>query len=738
MKIFELILGILAAVYILLGIPYVPWFSEIPTSFGMWALTLSTAAIYVILSKTKKNSYPMGGLAANLWLMAFVLSGIQFLGGLEIPQNLVPLIIWVALQSLLADPMHTLCGLLLLLASTGVRIANGFFEVLPGCPRLDAAEFEACILPTISQVLMVTLVGLLLLGIRRYSQKIPAPVPDSVKPRKEGVHPAPPPRAKIEEPKTETSFKTLQDSGIFSSPLGEDPTASQFFTRSYIENQGALDSKDKQGALDEVVYFMSKNFKAYTSVGFLLDSATGRLKVNAVVTRSEHFKHDCVIAPGQGLIGTAFEKASGLVTGNLKSYPEKLEYYFDSESINSVMAMRVVDTATKQIQGLLVVDSETGRAFSDEHKKLMDRFANLASAMITATNMRIQMNRYALQAESQYEIARNLAEALHSEDVMKVMIESLQHIFEPDRIVVCGYNEKTGKGFIWKLWGDPGKVVLGMEFDIQEPRSLYGSIFRNRSANVVAGFRAEDRYLRFGPGEVRERPEDILLSPILDDQQSFYGVVGVESDRPGIYSQPELQTLKTIMANVTNALTKARLYQEMENQATLDGLTQIPNHRKFQDFISMETDRCQRYKLPLTLLLLDIDHFKQFNDTYGHPVGDLVLKSVANTLTQKIRGSDFCARYGGEEFVVALIQADETQSRILAERIREAVEQMSVESGGKFLKVTLSVGCACFPTDGVTKRELIDNADKAMYYSKKSGRNRVTFFSQLPNAGAPL
>jgi diguanylate cyclase (GGDEF)-like protein len=175
----------------------------------------------------------------------------------------------------------------------------------------------------------------------------------------------------------------------------------------------------------------------------------------------------------------------------------------------------------------------------------------------------------------------------------------------------------------------------------------------------------------------------------------------------------------------------------MEKLATIDGLTQIANHRKFQDIMTLELERSARYNSPLTLLLMDIDHFKKFNDTYGHPVGDLVLQMVAKALQGSIRNTDYCARYGGEEFVVVLIQADEAQSRILAERIRKAVESLQIQNEDKILRVTVSIGSATFPYDGATKQDLIDNADKAMYFSKQTGRNRVSFYSAVRNAPPP-
>jgi diguanylate cyclase (GGDEF)-like protein len=403
------------------------------------------------------------------------------------------------------------------------------------------------------------------------------------------------------------------------------------------------------------------------------------------------------------------------------------------------MIMRVMDNQSKRIQGLLLVDSENMRAFTDEHKELMNRFTQIASAMITSVKLTYQMNKVAIRADMQYEIAKKLSESLKAEEVVEVLTQSLMRTFEHDRIIIVAYNPATAKGSVWRIIGDAGAVSEGMEFDIHSERSLYGSIFRNRRAIVSQGFRHETQYVRFDREEPSEaKPQDILIAPIHDDRQAVWAVVGLESNRSGVYSQSELQLLKTIMANVSTALTKARMYTEMEKLATIDGLTQIANHRKFQDIMTMELERSQRYNTPLTLLLMDIDHFKKFNDTYGHPVGDLVLQMVAKALQGSIRNTDYCARYGGEEFVVVLIQADEAQSRMLAERVRKAVETMEVRNEDKLLKVTVSIGSATYPFDAQDKQELIDNADKAMYASKQSGRNRVSFFSEVKNTPAGI
>ena len=162
---------------------------------------------------------------------------------------------------------------------------------------------------------------------------------------------------------------------------------------------------------------------------------------------------------------------------------------------------------------------------------------------------------------------------------------------------------------------------------------------------------------------------------------------------------------------------------QLEALATLDGLTGIKNHRAFQERLEEETARAGRYGSPLSLLMLDVDHFKQYNDSFGHPAGDDVLKKVARLMGECSRDTDVVARYGGEEFAAILPQTDPAGAAVIAERIRHAIANAPWPSRA----VTASLGVATL-TPAQTGGDLIAAADKALYQSKTSGRNRVSAF----------
>jgi two-component system cell cycle response regulator len=166
----------------------------------------------------------------------------------------------------------------------------------------------------------------------------------------------------------------------------------------------------------------------------------------------------------------------------------------------------------------------------------------------------------------------------------------------------------------------------------------------------------------------------------------------------------------------------------LEQLAQTDPLTQILNRRALTERITAEMERALRYDSTMALLMIDLDHFKKVNDTYGHLVGDDVLRDVAQLLAETIRGSDIVARYGGEEFLVLLPETDDEGAEKFAERIREAVEShaFSNATDEPLLRLTASVGVAVFPAARIESVEdLFARADAALYRAKADGRNRV-------------
>ena len=191
----------------------------------------------------------------------------------------------------------------------------------------------------------------------------------------------------------------------------------------------------------------------------------------------------------------------------------------------------------------------------------------------------------------------------------------------------------------------------------------------------------------------------------------------------GSYSLLDIQYVTQIVRFASIAIENANLYW----QATTDRMTKLFSHHSFQQNLEEEIARAHRYGTTLSLIMFDIDHFKKFNDTYGHLQGDVIIKEIANILRGSVRTIDFTARYGGEEFAVILPEVNAKGAAVVAERIRKTIEQHSFSGEDEPLFVTVSIGVAEFkPARIRSASQLIAEADKALYQSKEMGRNQVT------------
>jgi len=199
-----------------------------------------------------------------------------------------------------------------------------------------------------------------------------------------------------------------------------------------------------------------------------------------------------------------------------------------------------------------------------------------------------------------------------------------------------------------------------------------------------------------------------------------------------------VQTLEIFALQAVTALQSARQYEEIRRLTFIDGLTAAYNHRFFQEALAKEVSRSARSGHEFALAMLDIDNFKRINDTFGHPVGDDMLKGLVEEMMTNARDSDVVARYGGEEFAIIFADTPASSAQDAANRMRELVakRELSVASIGRTLRVTVSIGVAIYPHDGTTTTDLVARADAALYFAKKNGKNQVAMAGELPAESA--
>ena len=221
-----------------------------------------------------------------------------------------------------------------------------------------------------------------------------------------------------------------------------------------------------------------------------------------------------------------------------------------------------------------------------------------------------------------------------------------------------------------------------------------------------------------------------LLSMPMKHQESMLGIINFE--RPGIdaFTPEEIVLLGAVTDLAAVATKNALLHEETVGLSITDPLTGASNRRYLFGRLEMEVARSARYQTPLSVLMVDIDHFKHLNDTSGHRAGDVVLKKVCDLLRSATRKVDTLARYGGEEFMLILPQVSRAEALEVGEKLRRAIAEAPFEEGREqpLGRVTISVGAASLHLDAQTLEQLVDCADSALYASKRNGRNRCTAY----------
>ncbi|RMH57067.1 MAG: GGDEF domain-containing protein [Candidatus Hydrogenedentota bacterium] len=205
------------------------------------------------------------------------------------------------------------------------------------------------------------------------------------------------------------------------------------------------------------------------------------------------------------------------------------------------------------------------------------------------------------------------------------------------------------------------------------------------------------------------------------------GIIRCESDTPRNYEMEDLRYINSLAVPGAIALENARLYSQTEEHAKLDGLTGVFRRGRLEARLDWEIKRAIRYGKPLSVLLLDVDHFKSINDSYGHVVGDDVLRRMGGILKENFSEPYFVGRYGGEEFLVLMPNHDTKEAKDRAEAFRRRVEETTF---GEKIKITISGGIATCPKDAKTDKKLLKMADRALYCAKESGRNRIEIFNE--------
>ncbi|MBI5575643.1 MAG: sensor domain-containing diguanylate cyclase [Deltaproteobacteria bacterium] len=368
--------------------------------------------------------------------------------------------------------------------------------------------------------------------------------------------------------------------------------------------------------------------------------------------------------------------------------------------------------------------------------QILEMAAFLAARELARARRQNRMDRYLAEQEGFHLLVRKIAEVSERregeeresismrKEVYKVAVEQARRHLDAGRVLFVEASADGRRGRIgWETGGLPGAGEEWVSLD-----GTYAEWVLKQGVHRMFGadHGSSGRHPVLPQAWSGDQGRGYLLVPV-PEPGGFRGILACEACEGRRFEGEDAEAAKDILAIMRMGISHAMRLENLEREAKIDGLTGLLNRKTFHERLVNVLSRMDgRY--PCAVVMLDIDHFKRINDTYGHPAGDEVLRKVSGVIGKTVRKADMAGRYGGEEFSIYLHSIDEAHAVMFSERLRLIIRQTRFVFGGKEVFVTASMGIACHPAHGMTGEELMRQADEALYLSKQGGRDRTTVY----------
>jgi diguanylate cyclase (GGDEF)-like protein len=474
-----------------------------------------------------------------------------------------------------------------------------------------------------------------------------------------------------------------------------------------------------RGALEVVEVALA----AHTAAVFLLGDDGAELHLRECRSRSERVAHRPLPAR-EGALGSVVARGMPVrLHGDIRA----ATYYDDGMHPRALLAVPLLDRRGGHVRGVLLADRLEDLPFGEVDERLLQTLAAELIRAVAAERLMLDMRRTRDEKERFYGAIERLNRTAKPREVFDAALEVAKAMAGAEFGAVTLVEEAEGRPVhrVARVSPEPGAerrstALEGLSF--RENAGLVASAVKLGSTLPGKELRISEAVI-FDDGTRLKGLGSLRIFP-LKAGDGVLGTLVLGARRDGAFGREAVRQLEVIALQAADALLRARLFEQTERLATTDGLTGLANHRAFQARLDEHLAAALRYGKKLSLLLCDIDHFKAVNDTYGHTVGDQVLRGLARILAREARATDVVARHGGEEFAIVMPETDGPGALVIAERIRERVLAQIFKTELGPLSVTLSLGLATCPDDARRKGALVEVADGCLYHAKRHGRNR--------------
>lgn len=394
-----------------------------------------------------------------------------------------------------------------------------------------------------------------------------------------------------------------------------------------------------------------------------------------------------------------------------------------TQNLRSVLAAPLM--LDNKVLGVVYLDNRLAWGiFSQSDVEILRAIANhIALAIQTARTAQLEINIAAEQqqrrlAETLHALATVLNSSLNLGEVLDRALSTVAELIPYDSACIALCQQEVFQ-FV-ALQGQANTEGLRKTQISIHDDALFAEMTQTHQPIIINDTRLDARFNGYGDNQARS-----WLGIPLIVRNDVVGFMAIDRVKPDAITERDAEIGAIFAAQAAIAIANARLFGEVERLATTDSLTEVSNRRHFFDLAEREWSRSRRYDHPLSAMMVDIDHFKHVNDTHGHAIGDMVLRTVAQICRSSLRDTDLLGRYGGEEFAVLLPDTDLSATYVTAERLRHSIAATYIATEKGLLHVTISIGIASVSATTPSVANLLDQADQGLYIAKEDGRNCV-------------
>ncbi|MBN2802951.1 MAG: diguanylate cyclase, partial [Deltaproteobacteria bacterium] len=429
----------------------------------------------------------------------------------------------------------------------------------------------------------------------------------------------------------------------------------------------------------------------------------------------------------EGVMGAVFQSGNRVLLKELRPGHPGLVYYAEPTLVTDFMGLPIKEG--NSVRGILCADRTNHESFTTKEQEILATSVESILQNVTNERVFVQLQKAKSEQGRLLMASETLAKALNLKDVVSSSLEAAALIAPYDMAAVT-LKGKTGKQRIIDVKGEGIELLSNLEMGLT--KGLAGSVYKtghflpyrgnfDSSNQVVYTKEAQDAFTDM---------HSLLVMP-LSSGDEILGTLMIASKNRGVYTEELRTTLQVMINQLGTKLENAQMVQKLKDLATTDGLTGLPNRRSFEDELTRQLAHSSRFNSPTSLIMCDVDKFKGVNDTYGHQVGDDVLKALGKTLKNiVVRDTDMPARYGGEEFIIICGGTDTEGAVQLGERVRRELEKQVFNTEKGPLSCTISMGVATYPEHAHNKEDLMERSDAALYAAKENGRNQVKIWKK--------